>query len=67
MYILKETGVLAFNKIVKTLSPYIYEPMPHTTVLSSHKTRKTTFALCVDNIGVKYFSKEYANYIINAL
>ena len=67
MYGLKEAGVLAFNQIVKSLAPHGYEPMPHSTGLWQHLTLKTTFALCVDDFGVKYFSKIYADHLINAL
>ena len=32
-----------------------------------HHTLKTTFDLCVNDFGVKYFSKTDANHLINAL
>ena len=67
MYGLKESGVLAFNKLVKALAPHGYEPIPNTTGLWIHKTRKTTLSLCVDNFGVKYFSKSDAHHLIDAL
>ena len=41
--------------------------MPHSTCLWRHHTLKTTFALCVDDFGVKYFSKTDANHVINTL
>ena len=53
MYGLKESGVLAFNQLVKSLAPHVYIPMPHSTGLWRHRTLKTTFALCVDDFGVK--------------
>ena len=67
MYGLKESGVLEFNKLLKATAPHVYKTMPNTTGLWIHKTRKTTFALCVDNFGVKYFSKADAHHIINEL
>ena len=67
MYVLKKSGVLAFNQLVKSLAPHGYKPMPHSTGLWRHHTLKTTFALCVDDFGVKYFSKIDANQLINAL
>ena len=67
MYGLKEAGVLAFNKMVKALDPHVYKPMPNTTGLWRHKTRNTTFSLCVDSFGVKYFSKSNAHHLINTL
>ena len=44
-----------------------YKQMPHSTGLWQHHTLKTTFALCVDDFGVKYFSKTDAYHLINAL
>ena len=41
--------------------------MPHSTGLWRHRTLKTTFALCIDDFGVKYFSKIDADHLINAL
>ena len=67
IYGIKEFGVLDFNKLVKNLTPYGDEPMPHTTRLWSQKTCETTFSLCVNNFGVKYFPKEDANHLINSL
>ena len=67
MYGLKEADVLAFNQLVKSLASHGYEPMPHSTGLWRRHTLKTTFALCVDDFGVKYFSKTDANHLINAL
>ena len=67
MYGSKEAGVLAFNKLVKALAPHGYKPMPNTTGLWIHKTRKTTFALCVDDFGVKYFSKANTHHLIDSL
>ena len=67
MYGLKEAGVLAFKQLIKSLAPHGYEPMPQSTGLWQHHTLKTASALCIDDFGVKYFSKTDANYLINAL
>ncbi len=56
MYGLKEAAIIAFNQLVQKLDPAGYEPMPFTPGLCHHRTKRTTFALCVDNFGVKYFS-----------
>ena len=53
MYGSKEAGVLAFNKLVKALAPHGYKPMKNTKGLWRHKTRNTTFALCVEDFGVR--------------
>jgi hypothetical protein len=67
MYGLKEAGIIAFNQLVKKLAPYGYIPMKCTPGLWRHTTKRTTFALCVDNFGVKYFSKADALHLINAV
>jgi hypothetical protein len=67
MYGLKEAGILAFNQLVKKLAPHGYEPMPFTPGLWRHRTKRTTFVLCVDDFGVKYFSKDDAQHLIDAL
>ena len=41
--------------------------MPHSTGLWLNLTLKITFALCVDDFGVKYFSTIDADHLINAL
>ena len=41
--------------------------MPNTTRMCRHKTRKTTFALSVDDFGEKYFSKADAHHLIDKL
>jgi len=55
MYGLKEAGVFAFNQLVQKLAPVGYGPMPFTPGLWRHRTKRTTFALCVNEFGVKYF------------
>ena len=55
------------EKLVKKISPYGYEPMKCIPGLWSHKTHKTTFTLCVDNFGVKYFSKYDTHHLIKAV
>ena len=41
--------------------------MKYTPGLWKHKTRKTTFSLCVDNFGVKYFSKADSVHLVNSM
>jgi hypothetical protein len=67
MYGLKEAGVIAFKQLVKRLAPHGYEPMPFTPGLWRHRTKRTTFVLCVDDFGVKYFSKPDAMHLVDAL
>jgi hypothetical protein len=67
MYGLKEAGIIAFNQLVTKLAPHGYEPMPFTPGLWRHCTKRTTFVLCVDDFGVKYYSKADAMHLIDAL
>ena len=55
MYGLKQAAILAYNLIKKQLEPAGYIPIKETNGLWKHCTRKTIFALCVNDFGVKYF------------
>ena len=67
MYGLKQAALLAYQKLVNHLAPYGYHPLPFSLGLWTHKSRKTIFCLCVDDFGVKYFSKEDAAHLLSAL
>ena len=55
MYRLKEVGVIAFNQLVREISPYIHQPMEYATGIWSHIKLNTTFGLCVDDFGINYY------------
>ena len=44
-----------------------YYLVPFTTRLWAHKTRKIKFCLYVDDFGVKYFTKDDKNYLLDSL
>jgi hypothetical protein len=67
MYGLKEAGILAFNQLVQKLKPAGYESMPFTPGYWRHRTKRATFALCVDDFGIKYFSKADAMHLIETV
>ena len=67
MYGLKQATILAYNKLVTHLAKYGYQPIKHTVGLWAHKTRPTKFCLCVDDLVIKYFSKEDALHLLHAL
>ena len=67
MYGLKQAAVLAYNNLVNNLRQHGYAPIPQTVGLWKHKTLPTTFCLCVDDFGIKYFKKEHADHLLNAL
>ena len=57
MYGLKEAGCVAFQNLVKNLSPFGCEPMPCTPVLCRHNTRRTAFTLAVDDLASNISTK----------
>ena len=67
MYGLKQAAVLAYDHLIENLEQHGYTPVLHTLGIWKHKTRRTTFCLCVDDFGVKYFSKEDAQHLIDSL
>jgi hypothetical protein len=67
MYCLKEAGVIALNQLVQKLDPSGYEPIPFTPGLWRHRTKRSTFALCVDDFGIKSFSVPNALHLINTV
>ena len=67
MYGLKQAAVLAYNHLVRNLSKHGYAPIPHTVGLWKHKTRRITFCLCVDDFGIKYYDKQDAQHLLDAL
>ena len=67
MYGLKQAALLAYKKLVNQLAPHGYSPFPFSLGLWTHATRKNRFCLCVDDFGLKYFSIDDANHLLNAL
>ena len=59
--------MLVYDNLVRTLAPHGYHPIPHTVGLWAHETRPTTFCLCVDDFGIKYFNKADADHLLHAL
>jgi hypothetical protein len=66
-YGLKQAASLAYQHLVNQLALHGYHPCPYTTGLWSHDTRPTKFCLCVDDFGVKYFSKPDADHLLDSL
>ena len=67
IYGLKGAGLLVFKHLVSNLEPFGYEHMPYTPGLWRHRSRPTTFTLCVDDFGVKYFCKADSDHLVHAL
>jgi hypothetical protein len=67
MYGLPQAGILANECLKKHLAKYGYHPTPRTPGLFTHDTRPITFALVVDDFGVKYVGREHAEHLGAAL
>ena len=67
MYGLKQAAILAYDHLCKSLSPNGYQPVIVTVGLWKYDTRPLTFCVCVDNFGVKYWSKEDLNHLLQSL
>ena len=67
MYGLKQAAKLARDQLIKTLAPFGYHPTTQSHNIWEHTTRRTKFCLCVDDFGIKYFSQEDAEHLLNAL
>ena len=67
MYGLKEAAILAYQKLLLHLQPRGYYPIPGTSGLWRHKTRRTIFCLCVDDFGIKYFNKDDVEHFKDSL
>ena len=58
MPVLKQAGKIDNNRLEAHLEKYGYVPCNCTPSLWKHKTQNITFALAVDDFGVKYVGKE---------
>lgn len=67
MYGLKQVARLAWDLLIKRLKLHGSSPNKITPNVWSHESRRTKFILCVDDIGVKYYSKQYADHLLQAL
>ena len=67
MYSLKQAAILAHVQLTQFLTNAGYYPVKQYMGIWAHKTRPTKFCLCVDNFGVKYYSKDDANHLLNCL
>ena len=64
---LPQAGILANKLLKRRQKEYDLFEVPHTRGRFTHKTRPIWFTVCVDNFGVKYVGKEYADYLMSAL
>ena len=67
MYGLKQAGRIANDLLKQHLKTYGYLPCRYTPGLFIYTSRKISFALCVDDFGVKYMDKADAEHLLTYL
>ena len=67
MYGLKEAAILVYEQLQANLAQFGYIPMKHAPGLWRHESRPKTFAVAVDNVGIKYFKKSDAEHLFDEL
>ena len=67
MYGLKQAAILAYDHLRNSLAPFGYKPVPGTVGLWEHDTRPTKFCVCVDDFGIKYWSKDDRDHLLNSI
>ena len=67
MYGLKQAAILAYKQLCKRLQQAGYTPILGSAGMFEHNTRKTKFSLCVDDFGIKYYSKADLDHLLSSL
>ena len=67
MYGLPQSGILANKLLRECLLKHGYYEMPHTPRVWKHISRPKSFALGVDDFGIKYTREEHATHLIGVL
>ena len=67
MYGLKQAVKIANDDLIEYLKEFGYYPSRKTPGLWLHKTRKISFTLVVDDLGVKYIDKADADHLLIAI
>ena len=67
MYGLRNAAILAYDNLKANLAKHGYFPVPGTTGIWTHNTRRTRFCVCVDDFGVKYFTIDDIEHLLHAI
>ena len=67
MYGSRNAAILTYDNLKENLKPFGYYPVEGTTGIWTHKYRRTRFCLCVDDFGLKYYSRDDTNRFLKAL
>ena len=64
MFGLKQAAVIAYNQVIRLIEQHIYHPLPFTTGIWAHKTRRTKCCLCLDDFVIKFYNKDGAEHLL---
>ena len=64
---LKQAVILAYQVLKNCLERFRHEPIKGNISLQHYKSKLTKFCLYLDDFGIKYWSKEAANHLCNAI
>ena len=64
---LKQSGKIANDRLQLHLAKFGYAPVARPSSLWKHVRKNITFALVIDNFGVKYVGKKHAEHLIQVL
>jgi hypothetical protein len=67
MYGLPQAAIIGNKQLQKRLAPHGYRPVPIMPGLWQHDTRPISFALVVDDFGIKYVNKANAEHLVDML
>ena len=67
MYGLKQAGRITNDRLKQHLKTHGYVPCRYTPGLFTHTSRKISFALCVDDFGVKHTDKVDAQHLLTCI
>ena len=67
MHGLKQAAILAYENLQRCIKPFGYTPVIGTVGVWQHETRPTKFCLCVDDFGIKYYSKSDAQHLLDSI
>ena len=67
MYGLKQAALLAHRQFKERLAKDGYFPIVGTSGMWRHTTRKTKIVLCIDDFGIKYYSKADLDHFLNSI
>ena len=64
---LKQAAILAYQHLKRCLEPHGCTPVKGTIATWEHDKLPTKFCLCVDDFGVKYWSKSDSDHLCNSI